>query len=124
MEEFDIQKAREFVQRKQEKILRKNRELFEKAWDDFNNIVALIIERYKPKRIYQWGSLLNEEYFSEISDIDIAVEGLKSVEEYFQMYGEVSKLTDFTLDLIEIEKIEPVYAESIRKKGKLIYEKN
>ena len=124
MEEFDIQKAREFVQRKQEKILRKNRELFEKAWDDFNNIVALIIERYKPKRIYQWGSLLNEEYFSEISDIDIAVEGIKSVEEYFQMYGEVSKLTDFTLDLIEIEKIEPVYAESIRKKGKLIYEKN
>lgn len=123
MEEFDIQKAREFVHRKRAKMLQENRRAFEKAWHDFDNIVALIMKRYKPRRIYQWGSLLNEKYFSEISDIDIAVEGIRSGEQYFQMVGEAAKLTDFPLDLVDIEKIDPVHAESIRKRGRLVYER-
>ena len=83
----------------------------------------MITTKYNPRRIYQWGSLLNEKYFSEISDIDIAVEGIRSVEQYFQMVGEAAKLTDFPLDLVDIEKIDCVHAESIRKRGRLVYER-
>jgi predicted nucleotidyltransferase len=121
--EFDIQKAREFIQKKRANILRERHQRFEKAWHDFDNIVALLIKRYDLKQIYQWGSLLNEKYFSEISDIDIAVEGVKSAEQYFQMIGEAMELTDFPLDLVDIEKVDPVYAEGIRKRGRLIYER-
>ena len=121
--EFDIQKAREFIQKKRANILRERHQRFEKAWHDFDNIVALLIKRYDLKQIYQWGSLLNEKYFSEISDIDIAVEGVKSAEQYFQMIGEAMELTDFPLDLVDIEKVDPIYAESIRKRGRLIYER-
>ena len=121
--EFDIQKAREFIQKKRANILREKHQRFEKAWHDFDNIVALLIKRYDLKEIYQWGSLLDRKYFSEISDIDIAVEGVKSAEQYFQMIGEAMELTDFPLDLVDIEKVDPIYAESIRKRGRLIYER-
>ncbi len=121
--EFDIQKAREFIQKKRANILREKHQRFEKAWHDFDNIVALLIKRYDLKEIYQWGSLLDRKYFSEISDIDIAVEGVKSAEQYFQMIGEAMELTDFPLDLVDIEKVDPIYAESIRKRGRLIYQR-
>ena len=121
--EFDIQKAREFIQKKRANILREKHQRFEKAWHDFDNIVALLIKRYDLKEIYQWGSLLDRKYFSEISDIDIAVEGVKSAEQYFQMIGEAMELTDFPLDLVDIEKVDPVYTEGIRKRGRLIYER-
>ena len=123
MGEFDIQKARQFVQEKQARMVWERHQRFEKAWNDFDNIVALLIKRYDLKQIYQWGSLLNEKYFSEISDIDIAVEGVKSAEQYFQMIGEAMELTDFPLDLVDIEKVDPVYTEGIRKRGRLIYER-
>jgi hypothetical protein len=81
---FEPQKAQEFVHKKRAKMLQEKRRAFEKAWHDFDNIVVLITKECKPRRIYQWGSLLNEKYFSEISDIDIAVEGIRSAEQYFE----------------------------------------
>ena len=120
---FNIQKAREFVREKQRRLEEERHVRFERAWHDFNKIIAMLINKYNPKRIYQWGSLLNEKHFSEISDIDIAVEGIKSAEEYFAMLGDAMQLTDISLDLIEIEKIEPIYAKGIREKGRIVYER-
>ncbi|HAO19096.1 MAG TPA: nucleotidyltransferase [Desulfobacteraceae bacterium] len=113
----------EFIRKKLEKETAENHLRFEKAWQDFHRITALIIEKYKPIRIYQWGSLLNERHFSAISDIDIAVEGITDPQTYFNMIGEADELTDFSLDIVQIEKIEPIHADSIRAKGKLIYER-
>jgi len=31
-------------------------------------------------------------------------------------------LTDFPLHLVELEKIEPLHAESIRRKGRVVYD--
>ena len=123
MEDFDIRKAREFIRRKCAGERAENHRLFEKAWQDFDRIVGLIIKNYNPMRIYQWGSLLNRRHFSGISDIDIAVEGIGSAEQYFRMIGESAELTDFPIDIVEIEKIDPVHAESIRRKGRLVYER-
>jgi len=123
MEEFDIRKAREFIRRKCADERAENHRLFEKAWEDFDRIVGLIIRNYKPMRIYQWGSLLTRRHFSGISDIDIAVEGIGSAEQYFRMIGEAAEMTDFPIDIVEIEKIAPVHAESIRRKGRLVYER-
>lgn len=123
MVEFNIQKARAFVQQKQAKRSQKNHQLFEKAWQDFENIVRVLTQKYHLRRIYQWGSLLDEKQFSSISDIDIAVEGIQSVEQYFQMLEEVDQLTDFHLDLVDIERIDPIHAETIKKRGKLVYER-
>ncbi|MEA2013241.1 MAG: hypothetical protein U9O87_09250 [Verrucomicrobiota bacterium] len=69
-------KAKEKAGKKQ------NFELYLQAKKDFDSIVDMLRE-YNPKRIYQWGSLLNSEQFDVNSDIDIAVEGIKSVAIFF-----------------------------------------
>jgi len=79
----------------------------------------MIIEHHSPVRIYQWGSVLKPAHFAEYSDIDIAVEGLRGPEEYFALIGQAEKLTRFPIDIVEIEHIEPEYAEIIRTYGVL-----
>lgn len=86
-------------------------------------IIEMIARDYNPVRIWQWGSLLDRSRFSEISDIDIAVEGLPTVEAFFDLYGKALALTDFPLDLVELERIERIHADSIRQRGKLAYER-
>ncbi len=83
----------------------------------------MAVEEYRPTRIYQWGSLLHPRTFAEWSDIDIAVEGIASSEEFLALYGEACELTGFELDLVQLEKAYPAYAASIRERGRLIYER-
>lgn len=120
---IDIEKARGFLLDRERKRLEALRKRFREAQSDFKKIVTMIKERYKPLRIYQWGSLLDEEHFSEISDIDLAIEGITSAEEFFKLYGDAEKLTSFPIDIVQIEKIEPEFRELIVKRGRLIYER-
>ncbi len=120
--DFNYQKARQFLENKEKVRQEGLSQRFDQACQDFDKIVKIIIQKYNPERIYQWGSLLNREIFSEISDIDIAVEGITSAELFFQLYGDIMNLTDFSIDLVQIEKIEPEFAELIKSKGKIIYE--
>ena len=87
-------------------------------------IFRMIRQKYNPKKIYQWGSLLDRAKFQEISDIDIAVEGLLSVEDLFALLGDAEKLSDFPLDIVELERIHPLRAKSIRERGRLVYERS
>ena len=82
----------------------------------------MIISRYSPKKIVQWGSLLDSEQFDENSDIDIALEGISDPAKYFALLGDAMVLTRFPLDIVQLEKIEPEFAEIILSKGKIIYE--
>lgn len=94
---------------------------FEEARRDFDSIVAMIIRDYRPTRVWQWGSLLDRDRFSEISDIDIAVEGIDSPPKFFDMYGKALELTSFPLDLVDIDTIDVLHADSIRRKGRLVH---
>ena len=117
------EKARLFLEKKErEKDLRLD-ERFERARRNFEAIRRMIVERYRPRRIYQWGSLLDRSRFRDYSDIDIAVEGVDEPERFFQMFGEAEKLSDLPLDLIDINRIEPEFAELIKEKGVVVYER-
>jgi predicted nucleotidyltransferase len=95
----------------------------ESARCDAGRIINHIRQTYRPKRIYQWGSLLDGKRFSERSDIDIALEGLGSVQEFFAILGEAERMTNFPIDIIQIEDIHPQYAELIRSRGRIVYER-
>ena len=88
---------------------------------DAGKIVDRIASEYHPVRIYQWGSLLYPEKFTEYSDIDLAIEGTTDAETFFRVLGDAMAMTEFKLDLVQLEKIEPEYAESIRRNGKIVY---
>ncbi len=93
------------------------------ARGDFDRIARHIAETYAPKRILQWGSLIDDSHFREYSDIDIAVEGVTSAEEFFSILRDIEGMTDFPVDLVQMETIHPAFAESIRERGRVVYER-
>ena len=119
----DIEAARVFQKKKR---LARQEELalrHQRALNDFQQIVEMIVNKYNPRKIYQWGSLLNKDKFSEISDIDIAVEGLPNAQSYFNMLADAEKLTSFPLDIVEMESIHDLHKKMIIQKGVLVYER-
>lgn len=97
--------------------------LLKEAREDARLIVERIREEYRPLRIYQWGSLLDGRHFSERSDIDIAIEGIVDPERFFAILGTAESMTSFPVDIVQIETMHPVFAEIIRMKGRLVYER-
>lgn len=122
-EDFDIEAAKRNLKSRQEAARAEREALFEKATADCARIIDMIKHRFNPMRIYQWGSLLHKDRFADYSDIDIALEGMESIREVVELERRAEELTDFPLDIVEMEKIEPAHANSIRTHGKLIYER-
>ena len=120
---IDLDAVRTFLLNKERERTRLLDEQFAQASADFESIVSMIAEYFKPDRIYQWGSLLDRSMFSEISDIDIAVEGLHGPEAFFELLGKASPLTRFPLDIVEMERIGDDNARYIRETGRMVYER-
>ena len=90
---------------------------------DCDAIVSEIARTHSPFRIYQWGSLVDDRHFSEMSDIDIALEGITDPVELSAIRSAAEKLTQFPLDIVAIEHVHPVYAGHIRRRGRVVYER-
>ena len=90
---------------------------------DFQAITAMIAGEYNPKRIYQWGSLMEDRHFSEMSDIDIALEGITDSETLSTLRARADGMTRFPVDIVAIEHVHPAYAEYILHRGRIVYER-
>ncbi len=123
-ESFDIEEARRNLEARRRSQTFEKKRLFEKATADCRTIIDMIIERFHPARVYQWGSLLDEELFTDYSDIDIALEGIDTVEDIIELEKTAEGMTDFPLDIVRLEKIPKAYAETIRAKGRIVYERD
>jgi predicted nucleotidyltransferase len=99
---------------------RKDLESWERASREAAAIVSLCVEA-AARRVYQWGSVLRPEQFHSWSDIDVAVEGLPNPEAIFRLQEKADTMASFPVHLVELEKLEPEYADSIRQTGKLVY---
>ncbi|MBN1765570.1 MAG: hypothetical protein JW860_09960 [Sedimentisphaerales bacterium] len=120
---FDINKARATLIAREKKRAALRHARWEQAKKDCERIIAHIMKKYKPAKIYQWGSLLAPERFTEISDIDIALEGLAGPLDGLAALGEAEDMTDIPVDIVELERIHPAHAQSIRERGVLVYER-
>jgi len=118
-----IAKSRAFLQARQDQEQKRLDILYDRALQDCNAIVQMIIDGYQPGRIYQWGSLLDRSKFRAYSDIDLGIEGIRDPEAFFAMLGQAERMTDFALDILDMEHIEPEFAEIIRQKGIIIYDR-
>ena len=117
----DHSKTLDFLSRRERVRQERLDARFRAAWRDFDRIVSYIAAEHRPKGIWQWGSLLDRRKFSDISDLDIAIEGLGSASELFQIVARAEELTDFPLDIVELEKIAPEFRELVKRKGRLVY---
>ena len=116
--------ARGFLDRRARADRERRRALAVEAEADAGRIVRMLIDDYAPSRIYRWGSLLQPECFREWSDIDVAVEGLHDPLAGLHALDDACKLTHFPVDLVELERIHPLHAETIRKSGVLVHERS
>ncbi|WP_045222593.1 nucleotidyltransferase domain-containing protein [Desulfonatronum thioautotrophicum] len=119
-----VLELRNFIRDKTARRNAQNLRMWRRAADDAKRIIALIIDEFDPVAIYQWGSILDADAFTDISDIDIAVEGLDSAETFFALVAMAEKMTDFPLDIVEMEKVEPEYARLIRTYGRCAYRRD
>lgn len=120
---FDVAAAKQAHQRRETVHRARLLELASEAQRDFSRIKEMLVQRYCPRRIYQWGSLLQPERFGDISDIDVAVEGLDDPLAGLHALDDACQLTRFPVDLVEMERIHPAHARTIREEGRLVYER-
>ncbi|MDG2989752.1 hypothetical protein L3556_02200 [Candidatus Synechococcus calcipolaris G9] len=120
MDTFDYQASRHFLEQKYLTLRAKRHALWQQAYSDCQSIITMMIENYHPKRIIQWGSVLYPKHFSEVSDIDLAVEGLET-QIFMKLFSQAEDMTSFSLDLIQWEYIHPSFQEIILMKGTIVY---
>ena len=116
-----VQETVAFLQRRAKEQEKKRLRLWEQAREDAEQILQYWIETYQSTRVWQWGSLLKREEFSEISDLDFAVEGLNSVQ-MLQLLTDAEERSDFPIDLLHWETLTPSVQQLIKLRGRIVYE--
>ncbi|MGK5091540.1 nucleotidyltransferase domain-containing protein [Deltaproteobacteria bacterium TL4] len=117
---FDYGAARRHLRQKQEAMQSIRYDLWQRAKEDSQKIIQMIVARYDPRKIIQWGSILEQKHFSEASDIDLAVEGVDAIL-FMRLLANAEELTKFPLDLLRWEEIDSSFQRIIEKKGRVVY---
>ena len=120
---IDLDAVRSFLAAKEQRRSAELDARFAQATSDFEAIVGRIVACHEPRRLYQWGSLLDRDKFSKISDIDVAIEGLGGPQEFSALLGDVMGMSNSPLDIVELERVGAENADHIRKQGRLVYER-
>ncbi len=123
MAEVGVEDIRRFARKRAQRLRAQRLQLHSQATRDAAAIIDMIVARFGPTRIVQWGSLLAPERFREYSDIDIAVEGVREPERYFALLEAAEQLTRFPVDIVQLETLEPEYRELILERGRTVYER-
>ena len=117
---FDIRLSRQYLRKKHEALQAKRLILWQKAVQESEAIVEMILEKYHPQALIQWGSVLDPKHFSEISDIDLAIAGLESIT-FMKLLADAEELTTFPLDIVQWEAIHPSFQKIILMKGRILH---
>lgn len=122
---FDIEAARRTYRARLAARRAADRDRRDKARQEADSIIAMIVERYEPKRVIQWGSVLGpDDRFTEMSDIDIAVEGVHDPAEWSRLERDVLDASTFPVDLLRVETVLPEHLSVILRRGRVVYERS
>lgn len=111
---------KERIKEDEEKRLR----LFQEARDAALRAAQVLVDEFGAERVYLFGSLLIRDDFAKHSDIDIAVDGLKT-ELYFKALSRVWEVLPkgIGLDLVPMEDADEYLKSKILTTGVILYEK-
>ncbi|NCO83206.1 MAG: DNA polymerase subunit beta [Nitrospirae bacterium CG_4_10_14_3_um_filter_44_29] len=98
--------------------------LFHKARTAAEKAAQVLVEEFGAGQVYLIGSLLKEDIFTEYSDVDIAVSGLKT-ERYFRALSAIWGLfpKGMEVDLIPLEDADEYIRSKIFYEGVLLHDK-
>jgi predicted nucleotidyltransferase len=117
---MDKNKIMESLRKKLGKEKKERFILFNRVRKNLPDIVKVTAE-FNPEKVVLFGSITNKERFSEHSDIDIGVIGVKK-EDFFYLYSRLADQIDWALDLIDLDD-DPRFKEMVLEKGEIIYDR-
>jgi len=92
-------------------------EVRERLLDRVREAAAVLKHRFGVRQVFLIGSLAHEGWFMPDSDVDIAVEGLRS-EDYWQAWRVVEEIIEERpVDLIDLETAGESLQQAVRRYG-------
>lgn len=95
-------------------------DLLQRGWHTAHRIAEMLYEKFGATKVAVFGSLVENDAFSQWSDIDIVVWGLPT-ENYFKALSAATNISSlFKVDIIDFEKSKGLFKERLQKQHILI----
>jgi predicted nucleotidyltransferase len=117
-----VQRAAERFRREDERVRQDRRRRHATALDELVRLTDIAREFPGVKRLITWGSVLKIERFTELSDIDLCVEGIGSPEQWNLLERKLFFAATLPLDLVRWEELMEPHRRSIIERGRVLYE--
>lgn len=119
---FDVAACRAHLRARQERQYLAREERRQTALEALRSAACSVLPRFPGvQRAYLFGSVLRPGALRSTSDIDLAVEGRLSAEEYFALWRELERAAvGWPIDLVEMDR-DLRFAARVREQGELIY---
>lgn len=114
----EVRFASQWKKRREDRRLR-SRCLAEEARENLRRVVQVLTQQYGVRRIILFGSLTRGRFIPG-SDIDLAVEGLKSAD-FYEAMAAVNRLTPLWVDLKPLEDLEPFFRKRVLRDGEVLF---
>jgi len=98
---------------------KENRQARKRALADVKRIKKYLVNEIGVKEIYLFGSIVRKD-FKKDSDIDIGISGFDE-KKFFSIWCKLDELTDFNVELVDLDEKDDFFRQQIRKIGKRIY---
>jgi len=119
---FDVAACRAHLQAQQERQYQAREQRRQAALKALREAARSVLPRFPGvRRAYLFGSVLRPGVLRSTSDIDVAIEGTLSAEEYFALWRELERAAaGWPVDLVELDR-DLRFAAHVRERGELVY---
>lgn len=113
----DMVVYRATARRREEQARQEREQRTQRAWILAQRAAALLKGRFGARRVILFGSLARPDFFHRRSDVDLAVEGIKS-QDFWRAWSALDALDhDFEIDLVDVGRASPLLRGQIEEKG-------
>lgn len=119
MDEVTFQVYAEAWRKRQRDEERHRRERARRAGKVAEKLARMLVREYGAAEVWLFGSLARFQELHRHSDIDLAASGLPR-REFFRLLSRLNAVSEFAVDLIDLEACPAWLAAAIRQEGRLL----
>ena len=116
----EIERVRQFLINREEKQRQTKEMARQQVLAKLKEALEAVAPLFPVERVFLYGSTLTGRWRPD-SDLDLAVEGDLSPEEFFGLWAELDKQLEQEIDLREMAKLP--FQEKVQRKGVVLYER-
>ncbi|MBM3130718.1 MAG: nucleotidyltransferase domain-containing protein [Chloroflexi bacterium] len=119
----DLAQVRAYLSAREKKRIQEQERARQRAREIVRAAARSVIPAFpQVRKAYLFGSAIRPGMLRRDSDIDIAIEGHLTAEDYFALWRELERaIPDRAVEIVELDK-DLRFAERVRETGEMIYE--